>query len=246
MPSSPSRQAERQDRLGRLIERPFAHRGLHGGGRIENSRAAFEAAIAAGHGIELDVQASRDGEAVVFHDAELGRLTGVSGRVAERSAAELGRIRLTGSNETIPTLAQALALIAGRTGLLIELKAPERRADALSGAVARSLAGYKGPVAAMSFNPEAVRWFARHEPERLRGLVVTEAGRRWRGSLARRLAWWRARPDFLAYDLRDLPSAFAAARRADGVPVLTWTCRSDSDWARGGEHADQIIYEAAA
>ncbi|HWT13035.1 MAG TPA: glycerophosphodiester phosphodiesterase family protein [Allosphingosinicella sp.] len=242
MPSSPSRRA----RLAALIARPFAHRGLHGNGRIENSRAAFEAAIAAGRGIELDVQASRDGKAMVFHDSTLDRLTEALGKVSERSAAELGKIRLKGAAETIPSLEEVLALIGGRTGLLIEAKAPERRCDGLSRAIAGALDDYKGAVAVMSFNPEVGRWFARRAPDTLRGLVVTEAGQRWRGLLARPLALWRSRPDFLAYDLRDLPSSFAAAQRASGLPVLTWTCRSLADWARAGEHADQIIYEEPA
>src|SRR6187401_1895693 len=85
MPSSPSR----QDRLGKLIAKPFAHRGLHGPGRIENSRAAFEAAIAAGHGIELDVQSSADGRAMVFHDSTLDRLADGAGPVCGLVAAEL-------------------------------------------------------------------------------------------------------------------------------------------------------------
>ena len=80
----------------------------------------------------------------------------------------------------------------------------------------------------------------------LRGLVVTEAGRRWRGRLMRHFARWRAKPDFLAYDIRDLPSRFAAAQRAKGLPVLTWTCRSDEHRGRAAMHADQIIYETVA
>lgn len=225
------------------MARPFAHRGLHGSGIVENSLAAFEAAIAAGFGIELDVQLSADGEAMVFHDYELDRLTAATGQIGGATLEELAQVRLRDSDEPIPSLAQALALIAGRTPLLIEAKSPGRRVDALSGAVNRALDGYSGPVAVMSFNPEIGRWFARRAPDRLRGLVVTEAGRRWRGSFARRVALWRSRPDFLAYDVRDLPSRFAAGQREQGLKVLTWTCRTDEEKGRAARHADQIIFE---
>jgi len=239
---SPSRQTE----LARLIAKPFAHRGLHGPGIPENSRAAFEAAIRAGHGIELDVQASADGRAVVFHDYKLERLTGRDGLVCGLVMAEIERIRLRGSEETIPSLAETLRLVAGRAPLLIEVKTPERDVAGLSRSVAAALAGYKGPVGVMSFNPEVGRWFARHEPARLRGLVVTESGRGWRGRYERPLALLRSRADFLAYDIRDLPSRFATAQRMKGVPVLTWTCRTMADRARAAEHASQVIYETPA
>jgi len=236
---SPSRQSE----LTGLIARPFAHRGLHGPGRIENSRAAFEAAIEAGSGIELDVQASADGEAMVFHDADLARLADARGALAAWSAAELGRFRLNGSSETIPTLGEILALIGGRTPLLIEVKSPNRSVAALCRSVAAALTGYTGSVGVMSFNPEAGAWFARHAPERLRGLVVTEQKKGLRGLFSRPLALWRSRADFLAYDIRDLPSRFADAQRARGMPVLTWTVRTLAERARAAEHASQIIYE---
>ncbi len=233
-------------RIERLLPFPYAHRGLHGPERPENSRAAFSAAIEAGHGIELDVRISREGHAIVFHDAELDRLTGARGPVAERSAAELGGTALTGgAGETIPTLPDVLGLIAGRVPLLIEVKAPDARVAPLCLAVFRALDGYPGPVGVMSFNPEVGRWFAHHGPRITRGLVVTEAGKRRRGRLKRRLALYRARPDFLAYDIRDLPSRFAASARARGLPVFTWTCRSAQDEARARLHADQIIHELA-
>jgi glycerophosphoryl diester phosphodiesterase len=243
MPSSKSRQGE----LQALGARPFAHRGLHGGRIVENSRAAFEAAIAAGFGIELDVQLSGDGVAMVFHDYELDRLTDANGDIAERSAAELAAIPLRGTDEPIPTLAEILALIGGWAPLLIELKSPDRRVRALCGAVDAALASYLGPVGVMSFNPEVARWFARHRPERLRGFVVTENGERGRiGRIKRNLSLWRARPDFLAYDIRDLPSDVAALARFDGMAVYTWTVRTEEDRARAAEHADQIIFEQPA
>ena len=239
---SPSRETE----LRALIAKPFAHRGLQGQGRIENSRAAFQAAIEARHGIELDVQVTGDGQAVVFHDEWLHRLSVDEGMVRGRTAAELGRIQLRDSDEFIPTLPQILALIAGRAPLLIEVKSPNREVGALCRAVSDALKGYTGPVAVMSFNPEVGRWFAKYDPARLRGLVVTEKGRPWRGGLKRRLSLWRSKADFLAYDIRDLPSRFGESARRKGLKVTTWTVRTMADRARAAEHADQIIYEVEA
>lgn len=239
MPSSPSRQA----RLAELFAKPFAHRGLHGGRVVENSRAAFHAAIEAGHGIELDVQASADGEAIVFHDYELGRLTDGTGKLAELDADALRAIPLRGESEGLPTLREILDLIGGRAPLLIEVKSPGRRVAALSGAVRRALEDYVGPVAVMSFNPSVPRWFAANAQEVLRGLVVTEEGRPERGRLKRRASLWWSKADFLAYDIRDLPSRFAAA---SGLPVATWTVRSEAQRATAGAYAGQIIYEVPA
>jgi glycerophosphoryl diester phosphodiesterase len=240
MPSSPSRQA----RLARLGAAPFAHRGRHGATVVENGLAAFEAAVAAGHGIELDVQLSRDGEAMVFHDYGLDRLTGEAGRVADRTAAELATVAYRNGEGCIPTLSMALRLIAGRVALLIEVKAPDRHVGRLCEAIRRALDGYGGAVGVMSFNPEVGRWFARHAPAVLRGLVVSEEGKKGlRGRIERRLSRLRSSADFLACDIRDLPSGFAAAA---GLPVFTWTVRSEADRARAAAHADQIIYESPA
>ena len=110
----------------------------------------------------------------------------------------------------------------------------------------RALEGYRGPVAVMSFDPRAVGWFARHAPHIVRGLVVTEEGRRTlSGRFRRHLSLWQAKPEFLAYDVRDLPSRFAAAQRARGLPLLTWTVRSEELAARARVHADAAIAEGA-
>jgi glycerophosphoryl diester phosphodiesterase len=232
--------------MGRLTAAPLAHRGLHGRGRVENSRAAFIAAIRKGHGIELDVQASSDGHAFVFHDYELDRLTDESGEVAHRTSAELRQIRLKDSEETIPTLVEILELVASRVPLLIEVKAPDRHVTPLCLSVLHALEGYRGPAGVMSFNPEVVRWFAAHAPRITRGLVVTESDKgRLRGWMERRLALWRGQPDFLAYDVRDFPSRFASKARSRGLPVFTWTVRNAKQAKIGRTNADQIIYEAA-
>jgi glycerophosphoryl diester phosphodiesterase len=236
-------------RISWLGEWNYAHRGLHGAGLPENSPAAFAAAMARGMGIECDIQRSRDGQAMVFHDATLDRLTAAQGRVADRSTAELGQIQLTGGSDTIPTLRKVLDQVASKVPLLIEIKSPKNsrgRISALCLSVRRVLEGYQGAHAIMSFDPRIIGWFARHSPLTLRGLVVTEEDdKALPGMIRRRLALWYARPDFLAYDIRDLPSRFAARQRQRGLLVLTWTVRSAEYRERAAIHADAPIAEGA-
>ncbi|WP_240529937.1 glycerophosphodiester phosphodiesterase family protein [Novosphingobium sp. PC22D] len=223
----------------------YAHRGLHGAGRVENSLGAFEDALARGYGIECDVRRASDGRAMVFHDADLARLTDETGLVAARDSKALGAIRFSGSGETIPSLREVLTLIGGRTPILIELKASrEERIAALCLSVRRVLEGYTGPHAVMSFDPRVARWFYRHSPHTVRGLVVTEdEDKALPGHLRRQFALWHGRPDFLAYDIRDLPSRFAAAQRRRGLCVLTWTVRTPQHLERARAHADAAIAE---
>jgi glycerophosphoryl diester phosphodiesterase len=231
-------------RVGWLASVTYAHRGLHGGGVVENSPSAFAAAIEQGLGIECDVQRSRDGQAMVFHDWVLDRLTAEQGPVKARDAAELGKLRLAGS-DTIATLPQLLAQVAGRVPLLIEIKSKrEVRYAPLCLAVRRSLEGYRGACAVMSFDPRVVRWFQLNAPHIVRGLVVTEEGHRTlSGRYRRHLSLWRGKPEFLAYDVRDLPSRFAAAQSRRGLPLLTWTVRTPELAERARAHADAAIAE---
>jgi glycerophosphoryl diester phosphodiesterase len=229
-----------------LTARPFAHRGLHGGGISENGMAAFEAAIAGRYGIECDVRPSRDGAAFVFHDARLDRMAGRDDRLADLDAAVLDGVALPDGG-MIPRLSALLARCGGQVPLLVEIKSDGRDIDPICRAVAHDLTSWPdAPVAVMSFNPRAIRWFARHRPDQIRGLVVTQQGKGWlRGRIERTLALWLAKPDFIACDIRDLPSALSRRTRAKGLPVLTWTVRSDSDRQRAAAHADQIIFEIA-
>jgi len=237
----------RPERLAFLTERPFAHRGLHGVGISENGMAAFDAAITADFGIECDVRLSRDGVPVVFHDAMLERMTAAAGRVAEQDAAALEGMQLPDGGG-VPRLSALLARCAGGTPLLIEIKVDRWREVApLCAAVAAALARQAASTAAvMSFNLLAVRWFARHAPDIVRGMVVTQQDKpNLRGRIERALALALGHPDFIACDIRDLPSPFAAYCRRKGLPVLTWTVRGAADRARAAAHADQIIFERA-
>ncbi|WP_018352760.1 glycerophosphodiester phosphodiesterase family protein [Longispora albida] len=85
----------------------FAHRGGAAGG-AENTLAAFERAIALGYDyLETDVHASADGVAVVFHDRDTTRLTGVRGSISTRKWSEISRLTVDG--EPIPSLEELLA-----------------------------------------------------------------------------------------------------------------------------------------
>jgi glycerophosphoryl diester phosphodiesterase len=232
-------------RIAWLSGQDYAHRGLHGGDVPENSLSAFSAAIAAKLGIECDVQRTVDDSAVVFHDWDLDRLTGESGPVRDRTAAQLSQIGLGQGHDRIPTLRDLLGMIHGRAPLLIEIKTRSgRRVGPLCRAVQRDLEGYAGPAAVMSFDPRVGAWFRERAPRIVRGLVVSEEGARTlTSSIRRHRALWQARPDFLAYDVRDLPSRFAAARRRHGLPLLTWTVRTAALRQRAADHADALIVE---
>ena len=233
------------------LHRPIAHRGLWDAQRPENSLAAFEAAAAAGYGIELDVQLSLDGEVMVFHDDRLERLTEGHGRVCDQGANGLRALALGGSSERMPTLEETLAVVAGRTLVVVELKVLGGEEGPLEARVAGILDAYSGPAAVLSFNPLAVAGFAKFSPERLRGLnsmaytdaaqwPLTPAQRNGLGAL-QHVA--EARPHFLGLGLDMLPSFEAAALRAKGMPVACWTVRSAEQWARVRLHCDTPMFE---
>jgi glycerophosphoryl diester phosphodiesterase len=233
-----------------LFGPPIAHRGLWGpDGPPENSLGAFQAACAAGYGVELDVQLSADGEAMVFHDDDLQRMTGVEGRVGERTAAELSQLRLKGADERIPTLGEALALIGRRALTHVELKTPFGHVGPLEQRVHEILIDHQGPVCVIGFNPYSHAWFAERFPNVLRGLDSYSWDRAPHMNDVQRKSFAHlehvaiARPHFLALGLDMLPSARAAQHRAEGMPVIAWTVRSPEQWEAVREGCDNLIFE---
>jgi glycerophosphoryl diester phosphodiesterase len=245
-----------------LTARPIAHRGLHDrkSGLIENSAAAAKAAIAGGFAIECDVQLTADGEAMVFHDFNLDRLTGQKGPLAGRTAAELGGIELTGSHDRVLTLAEFLALIDGRAPLVCEIKSAfdgDMRLATRTAAVAR---GYAGQIALKSFDP-AVLAHLRGEAATL-GIVHIPVGlvaeaRYQHGEWLKlspdqvsdmtALTHWRfTRPDFLSWRVDDLPHAAPSICRAMKIPVMCWTVRRPDQIRLARAFADQIVFEGFA
>jgi glycerophosphoryl diester phosphodiesterase len=234
-----------------LTARPIAHRGLHDApsGVIENTPSAFRAAIAGGYGIECDLQISSDGEAMVYHDDALGRLTDGAGRLDTITAEALRRMAFKSTADRMLTLGELCDLVGGQTTLVIELKGGFAGDPRLAVRTAAVLAGYGGPVAVMSFDPGLMAALRNLAPALAVGLVgmrrepgapvpaQMSALRYLRQALAARL-------QFLAYGVADLTSAPPLlARHVLRWPVLTWTVRSHEDRARAASYADQMIFE---
>lgn len=243
-----------------LTARPIAHRGLHerASGLIENSPAAARAAVEKGFAIECDVQPSADGEAMVFHDFDLGRLTGETGAVKARSAADLARIGLSGSTDSIPTLPDFLALIAGKVPLVVEIKSAFDGDFALARRTAQIVAASAAPIAIKSFDPDIIAYL--RENRAALGLagtplgVVAEAAYtqgEWakltpdrQAELTNFLHWDRSRPDFLSWSVRNLPHPTPyLCRTALGLPVMSWTVRTAEQRTLAARWADQMVFE---
>lgn len=241
-----------------LFPRPIAHRGLHApaNGVIENSRTAFERAIARGFSIECDLQLTGDDQAVLFHDDVLERLTGKPGRVRDVSAAELTRTPLLGSSsrDCPQTLDVFLAQIDGRALLQIELKhqTDGEATETLARLCAEALAAYDGPVTVESFDPQLlmlVRGFgftgkcgiitySYEEPEWDKHLSPDEK------AMLRELSHWEhTRFDFISCRARDLVLPAVRAHHKQGMPVTAWTVRSKTEALALGGLADQIVFE---
>ena len=240
-----------------FLARPIAHRALHdlSNGRPENSREAIGAAIDAGYGIEIDLQLSGDGEAMVFHDYDLARLTGAEGAVAGRSAVELAGLTLNGGATGIPTLREVLAQVAGRVPLLIELKDQDGAlgdgVGPLEAATAQVLEGYGGDVALMSFNPHSVARMADLCPHLPRGLTTeTFDTVDWPDVSEARCArltgiadYDRVRASFISHNRSDLGHPRVADLKAAGARILTWTIRNPDEERAARRIAEQITFE---
>ena len=239
---------------------PLAHRCFHDAkrGRPENTLAAAQAAIDAGYGIEIDIQQSSDGVAMVFHDEVLGRLTGREGAVRAHSEASLSGITVLGTNERIPSLADFLDLVGGKVPVLIEIKDQTGQLGPTDGvleaAVCKALSSYAGDVAVMSFNPHSVFAVSELEPHIPRGLT-TEAfsGLSWNPLSKARREELRAIPDyarvgasFISHDVNDLASPVVADLKSNGAHVLCWTVRSEGQEATARRVADNITFEGYA
>ena len=240
---------------GWLVARPIAHRGLHdrASGLVENTIGAARGAIVHGFAIECDVQLTSDLDAVVFHDFTLDRLTTATGRVADRTSAELGALDVRDTTDRVPTLSAFLAAIDGRVPLILEIKSAFDGDLRLARRTAEVVRAYPGPVALKSFYPDIVAALRDLTPDHPRGIVgesryehaewqVLPAARRH--AMANLLHYPDSRPDFVSWQVMDLQSAAPfLCRNAVGLPLMTWTVRTPDQRALAAAGADQMVFE---
>lgn len=238
-----------------VVARPIAHRGLHDrtAGIIENTTSAFRAAIAGGFAMECDVQITADGEAAVFHDFDLARLTTGAGKVAATSMAALRKLTVRDSTDRVGSLQEMFDTVAGRALIVCEIKSTFVGDMRLTERVAALARGYAGPLVIKSFDPAVIiHWnslatgipagivaqldYAHHEYD---GCTPSQ-----KHAMANLLHFAESRPAFLSWHVRDLPCAAPHLCRVGlGLPVMTWTVRSPDDRALAAAHADQMVFE---
>jgi glycerophosphoryl diester phosphodiesterase len=236
-----------------LTARPIAHRGLHdlNRGIVENTQSAFASAIARGYPIECDLQRTSDGEAGVFHDDHLDRLTEGHGLVKNHSAAQMKALTIRQSQDKVQTLAEMLAQVKGQVPLVIELKSHWDGDVRLAEHAVEVLKSYAGPYCIMSFDPDMIAAVRRLSPQTIRGVVAERYNDPYYGALplARQLELrtfshvGRTMPDFVSFYYEELPWAPITALRGNGMPIITWTIRSPDQAAKALRCSDQITFE---
>ena len=214
---------------------------------------AISAAISGNFAIEVDLQLTADGEAMVHHDDALGRLTDGAGTLLTKTAAELKAVAFKNTSERMMSLSDLCALVDGRVPLVIEVKSHFDGDRRLVARMAQVLSGYSGPAAVMSFDPDQVLALRQTIPDRPRGIIAQAnyddaywyklTPEQRRGMLHLRHAF-RTKPHFVAFWVNQLPApAPWIARNVFGLPLLTWTVRTPEQRERAARHADQMIFE---
>ncbi|MEE9314344.1 MAG: glycerophosphodiester phosphodiesterase family protein [Rhizobiaceae bacterium] len=227
---------------GWITSLPIAHRGYHdmSEGRPENSLGAFHAAMEAGFAIECDLQGTKTGEPVVFHDPVLGRMTGREGKVKDYTLAELAKFKLIHINDGIHSLREHLDLVEGKVPLVLECKAQQDREIPFLEGVAKALDGYDGQVCVMSFNHKICSYFKQILPNVPRGLTAEGGDEDYEKHLT---AMKLYDLQFVSYHVTELPNRFCKDIHDVGLPVISWTVRDEAARETTAKYADQMTFE---
>lgn len=235
-----------------LLSRHYAHRGLfnNDSDAPENSLKAFQKAVDYGYGIELDVQLSKDGIPVVFHDASLKRMCGIDGHVWNYTLKELQTMKLGISGQTIPTFQQVLAQINGKVPLIVEYKLDIPQTDVCKKGN-ELLKNYEGIYCIESFHPLALLWYRKHRPDIIRGQLSENfmKHKQYRGKpelwvMKHLLTNVATRPDFIAYNHEDKENLSRRICRRFGALSAAFTIKSQKEYLVAKDSFDLFIFDS--
>ena len=230
----------------------IAHRGLYdnSGDAPENSLTAFKKAVDSGYGIELDVQLTKDGKLVVFHDETLKRMCGADVKLTDLDFDELKQYKLADSEEHIPLFEDVFSVFRDKAPVLIELK-PHGKYIRAAVKLMEYLDGYEGDYCIQSFHPSIVRWFKVHRPDVLRGQLSTVFAKPCKAPWPARFVTtnlmtdFYAKPDFISYDYRYMNQfSYSLIRRLYTVENAVWVIQSQEDLEKAREVFDIIIFDS--
>ena len=225
-----------------LLTKPIAHRGLWGKDIIENSLTAYQNAVDNGYPIEIDLHLSTDGVLFSFHDNTTTRMTGVNKNIHHSSSAEIKELRLSGTDQTIPTFDEVLDLVDGKVPLLIEIKNQPNK-KVVDKTIER-LRSYKGEFAIQSFNPLYIARVKKLAPDFIRGVLATKekSAKGWFNNLVINCMPFNfiAKPDFISHNYQGLP---LSKRKVKSLPVIAWTITNKQQETLALKHAKNIIFE---
>lgn len=208
------------------------HRGLRER-YIENSMEGFVAAKSAGlDAVELDIQLTKDKKIVVFHDADLNRLCGISGKVWDYTYHDLEKLKLQGGKERIPALPEVLDSL-GNLKVFIELKTIDHRSglvnEGLEAALAaeilnRDISNYRF----LSFNPNTLKNLKKKNGEIITGLNVSKEAINYLGELnIKMLKDYDI--DFVQPDYEMFLSGRISKLEKAGMPIIPWTVNDEKN-----------------
>ena len=227
----------------------IAHRGLHtrDGSIPENSRPAFLEAIDLGYAIECDLNVLGDGTVVVFHDGNMNRLCGKNIKLSDVTYNMIKDISYLNTEFKILSLNDLLNLVDGKVPLLIELK-PFGNYDILCEHTMALLKTYGGSYALFSFHPKIVYWLKKHYPSVIRGQISSffkaDNMHKINKCFAKKMIFNRfTKPDFISYDINDLPNKYADKAAKKGLTVLSFAAQSQLEFDRIKARYDNVVFE---
>ncbi|HZS45796.1 MAG TPA: glycerophosphodiester phosphodiesterase family protein [Blastocatellia bacterium] len=229
----------------------IAHRGASAWAP-ENTISAFKLALEMGaDGFELDVQLTRDDQAVVIHDGSVNRTTNSVGRVSQMILADLkrldggswfnskrpGRAKTEYIDEKIPTLAEVLELVkASRCIVYIELKFTRDSREGLEEKVVKLIDEFNlsKHVVIESFVHDAIRQVKKIAPA-LRTSALFAPGITMRRLSSKDIikAASDCRADEIALEKTMATNQVVRAVNEAGLPIVIWTVNSNLDLQRG-------------